>query len=146
MRQRIFIAFILVAALAMPLAAFAQQGKGPRARIGDRLQGTHWKVDTIDGQAVADPSTMTVVFASEGDEVSGVAGCNEYVGPFASRGDKVTMGILRVTRAECPPEQAAMQKALIDMLHAAYQASVEDGVLTFVSRQGARSTLEPLAW
>ena len=146
MRQRIFVAFILVAALAMPLAAFAQQGKGPRARIGDRLQGTHWKVDTIDGQAVADPAAMTVMFASEGDEVSGVAGCNKYVGPFASRGDKVTMGILRVTRAECPPEQAAMQKALIDMLHAAYLASVADGVLTLVSRRGARNTLKPLAW
>jgi heat shock protein HslJ len=146
MRQWVLAASILVAALAMPLAALAQQGKGPRPRIGDRLQGTHWKVDTIDGQAVTDPSVMTVVFASEGDEVSGVAGCNKYVGPFASRGDKVTMGILRVTRAECPPEQAAMQKALIEMLHSAYQASVDGGVLTFVSRQGTRSTLEPLAW
>src|SRR5689334_11145589 len=119
MRQPIFAASILVAALAIPLAALAQQGKGPRERIGDRLQGTHWKVDTIEGQAVADPSAMTVVFASEGDEVSGVAGCNKYVGPFASRGDKVTMGILRVTSAECSAEQAAMQKALIDMLHGA---------------------------
>jgi heat shock protein HslJ len=146
MRQRIFAASILIAALAVPLAASGQQGKGPRPRIGDRLQGTHWKVDTIDGQRVADPSQMTVVFAPEGDQVSGTAGCNKYVGPFASRGDKVTMGILRVTRMECSPEQAAMQKALIDMLHAAYQASVVDGVLTFVSRQGVRSTLEPLAW
>ncbi|MGD9510022.1 MAG: META domain-containing protein [Geminicoccaceae bacterium] len=146
MRQRIFAASILIAALAVPLAASGQQGKGPRPRIGDRLAGTHWKVDTVDGRPVADPSAMTVIFAPEGDQVSGTAGCNKYIGPFASRGDKVTMGILRVTRVECSPEQAAMQKALIDMLHAAYQASVVDGVLTFVSRQGARSTLEPLAW
>lgn len=146
MRQRMFAASILVAALAVPLAAMGQQGKGPRPRIGDRLQGTHWKVASIDGQPAANPALMTVVFAPEGDEVSGIAGCNKYVGPFASRGDKVTMGILRVTRAECPADQAAMQKALVDMLHAAYQASVEDGVLTFVSRKGARSTLKPLAW
>ncbi|MFO1046823.1 MAG: META domain-containing protein [Geminicoccaceae bacterium] len=146
MRQRTFAASILVAMLSVPLAAMGQQGKGPRERIGDRLQGTHWKVATIDGRPAADPSLMTVVFAPEGDEVSGIAGCNKYVGPFASRGDKVTMGILRVTRGDCPADQAAMQKALIDMLHAAYQASVADGVLTLVSRKGSSSTLEPLAW
>ena len=146
MWHRTFAASILIAVLAAPLPAPAQQGKGPRERIGDRLQGTSWKVDTIDGKAVADPSQMTVKFAPEGDQVSGTAGCNQYVGPFASRGDKVTMGILRQTLAPCTPEQTAMQKALIDMLHAAYQASVADGVLTLVSRQGVRSTLEPLGW
>ena len=69
MRQRIFAASILIAALAVPLAASGQQGKGPRPRIGDRLAGTHWKVDSIDGQRVVDPSQMTVLFAPEGDQV-----------------------------------------------------------------------------
>ena len=90
-------------------------------------------------------SMAAIVFTvTKDDTTTGATRCLKRMGLL--RGDKVTMGILRVTRAECPPEQAAMQKALIDMLHAAYLASVADGVLTLVSRQGARSTLEPLAW
>ena len=52
MRHRTFAASILIALLAAPWPAPAQQGKGPRVRIGERLQGTSWKVDTIDGKAV----------------------------------------------------------------------------------------------
>ena len=122
----------------------AQQARGGNSRIGDELKGTRWQAETVDGVPVADPAHMTVEFAASGDQVRGQAGCNEFVGPFASRGDKVTMGILRQTLTQCPPEQAAAQKTLIDMLHAAYQGDVEGNVLTFVSRQGGTITFVPL--
>ena len=64
---------------------------------------------------------MTIDFLRGGDQVRGQAGCNRFVGPFASRGDKVTMGIPRQSRAECSPEEAEMQKSFIDMLHAAWR-------------------------
>ena len=86
---------------------------------------------------------MTIDFLKPGDQVRGQAGCNRFVGPFASRGDKVTMGILRQSRNACPPEQAAMQQTFIDMLHAAWRAELNGNTLTFYGRQGEQITLTP---
>jgi heat shock protein HslJ len=133
-------AVVAVLALLAATPAVAQTRAGPPPRIGDELEGTSWQAKSLNGQAVADPSAMTIDFLPGGDQVRGQAGCNRFVGPFASRADKVTMGILRQSRTKCPPELAAVQKALIDMLHAAWQAKIEDGVLTFTSRQGEQIT------
>jgi heat shock protein HslJ len=124
-------------------AAVAQTTQGIRLHLGDELAGTSWQAETIDGKPVADPSAMTIDFLKGGDQVRGQAGCNRFVGPFASRGDKVTMGILRQSRDTCPPEQAAMQQAFIDMLHAAYRTELSVGSLTFYGRQGQAITLTP---
>src|SRR5262245_2437907 len=117
---------VLAAAMAMAQSVEAQQARG--GPIGDELKGTRWQAETVDGAPVANPAWMLVEFTASGDQVRGRAGCNQFVGPFASRGDKVTMGIMRQTLAECSPEQAAAQKTLIDMLHAAYQGIVEGNV------------------
>jgi heat shock protein HslJ len=126
---------LLVAALwAAPLAA--QNRGGPPERVGDKLENTRWQAESIDGSPVADPSAMTIDFLPGGEQVRGQAGCNRFVGPFASRADKVTLGILRQSREECAPALAAAQKQLIEMLHDAYRAELADGVLTLYSRRG----------
>jgi heat shock protein HslJ len=134
----------VVVSLAVATAAMAQSSRPNPARVGDELEGTSWQAVSIDGKPVADPSAMTIDFLKSGDQVRGQAGCNRFVGPFASRGDKVTMGILRQSRSECPPDQALAQQAFIDMLHAAYRTEVNGRTLTFYSRQGQQITLEPL--
>ena len=129
----------------MLLPAAAQAGAGvPPPRIGDELKGTSWQAKSVNGRTVADPATMTIEFLPGGDQVRGQAGCNRYVGPFASRADKVTLGILPQSRTRCPPEQAAAQKELIDLLHAAWQATIANGTLTFTSRQGEQISFVPL--
>ncbi len=134
---------LLVALLLAP-GAGAQSTRPNPARVGEELAGTSWRAVSIDGRPVADPSEMTIDFLKSGDQVRGQAGCNRFVGPFASRGDKVTMGILRQSRADCPADQAQAQQAFIDLLHAAYRTEVDGRTLTFYSRQGQQITLEPL--
>ena len=143
MRTAVVGVLVLSALVSWSVETVAQSTRGTTPRVGDELEGTSWQAATIDGQAVADPSAMTIDFLKGGDQVRGQAGCNRFVGPFASRGDKVTMGILRQSRDACPPEQAAMQQAFIDMLHAAYRTEVTVGTLTFYSRQGQEITLTP---
>ena len=78
---------------------------------------------------------MTLDFLP-GDQVRGQAGCNRYVGPFASRGDRVTLGILRQSKEECSPAETAIQKQLIDHLHGAARGEIVDGELIFYGRHG----------
>lgn len=134
--------FLLVFALGSS-PVVAQSGKGSTPRVGDELEGTSWQAESIDGRPVADPAAMTIDFLKGGDQVRGQAGCNRFVGPFASRGDKVTMGILRQSRNTCPPAQAAIQQSFVDMLHAAWRTELSGSTLTFYSHQGQQITLTP---
>ena len=143
MRRAVVGAFFLFAFVLGPAPCGAQSGKGSTSRVGDELAGTSWQAESIDGKPVSDPAAMAIDFLKGGDQVRGQAGCNRFAGPFASRGDKVTIGILRQSRAQCPPEQAAMQQAFIDMLHAAWRTEVSVDTLTFYGRQGQQITLTP---
>jgi heat shock protein HslJ len=134
---------VLAILIGLPTSAAAQRPSVHSWRIGDDLRGTFWQARTINGMPVAEPDLMTIEFLQAGDQVRGQAGCNRFVGPFASRADKINLGILRQSRADCPADQAAMQKAFVDMLHAAYIAEINGRVLTLTSRQGATLTLTP---
>lgn len=135
------LSLLVLALLSLPVAA--QTRSVHSWRIGDDLEGTSWQAETIGGQPVSDPAAMTIEFLEAGDQVRGQAGCNRFVGPFASRADKVTLGILRQSRDTCTPDQAAMQRAFVAMLHAAYIAEIDGRILTFTSRQGETLTLTP---
>jgi heat shock protein HslJ len=144
MRIAVIGVFVSLVVALSATAAVAQSSRPNPSRVGDELEGTSWQAVAIDGKAVADPAAMTIEFLKGGDQVRGQAGCNRFVGPFASRGDKVTMGILRQSRSDCPPDQAQAQQAFIAMLHAAYRTEIDGRTLTFYSRQGQQITLEPL--
>ncbi len=143
MRLACLSALVLGIVLADASCAVAQSPpKAPPPRIGDKLVGTKWQAQSIDGQAVADPSAMTIDFL-QGDHVRGQAGCNRFVGPFASRGDRITLGILRQSRLQCEPAQAAEQKRLIDLLHDATLAALVEGKLVLTGRHGEEIRFVP---
>jgi heat shock protein HslJ len=123
----------------------AKRPAGPPPRIGDELVGTKWQAQSIDGQPVPDPALMTIDFLPGGDQVRGQAGCNRFVGPFASRADKVTLGILRQSRLPCGAAETAQQQQLIDMLHRAWRAELGDDVLVLYDRQGQEIRFVPRA-
>ena len=143
MRRAVVGAFFLFAFVLGAAPCNAQSGTPSKVRVGEELEGTSWQAESIDGKPVSDPAAMVIEFLKGGDQVRGQAGCNRFVGPFASRGDKVTIGILRQSRDKCAPEQAAMQQAFIDMLHAAWRTEVSVDTLTFYGRQGQQITLTP---
>ena len=92
---------------------------------------------------VADPSALTLEFLASGDAVRGQAGCNSFIGPFASRGDKVTIGLLQQSRLKCPPEQAALQREFIQVLHKSWSTELTTDTLTFRGRNGGEVVLAP---
>jgi heat shock protein HslJ len=145
---------LLCAALLLPGAVPAlgqQQAPAPPAdakpvqpppRIGDDLVGTRWQAETLEGQPVLDPASATIDFL-RGDHVRGQAGCNRFVGPFASRAKRVTIGIVRQSRLKCPGEQAALQRRMVNTLHLAERAELGEGTLTLYGPKGERSRFVP---
>ena len=107
---------VLLLAVAHAPSAQAQQTRD-RWRIGDDLVGTRWQARSIKGVPVADPSRATLEFLP-GDHVRGQAGCNRYVGPFATRSDRITLGPLRLSRLDCD-DQTSLAKELITELQRA---------------------------
>jgi heat shock protein HslJ len=131
-----FCLFLLL--LAVPVLAQEQPAPdAPRWRIGDDLVGTSWRAETIRGEPVADPSTATIDFLP-GDHVRGQVACNRYVGPFASRADRVTFGPLRVSRLKCG-SAAPLQMTFLDMLQRASRAVLVEDRLELQPVQGPSS-------
>jgi len=127
-------------AVAAPLpAAQAQQAGGGAARwrVGDELVGTRWRAQTIKGVPVADPSQATIEFLP-GDHVRGQAACNRYVGPFATRGDRITLGPLRVSRLDCG-DRTPLLEALITELRRANRVVLSPGRLELQPSRGPAS-------
>ena len=109
----------------------------PRWRVGDELVGTSWRAETIRGEPVPDPQAATIDFLP-GDHVRGQAGCNRYVGPFATRSDRITIGPLRVSRLKCG-EGTRLQQAFIDMLHRASRVVLAEDRLELQPTEGPAS-------
>ena len=142
----LLLTFLLLAACSA--GAQTQQSRkarpdGPPPRIGDELDGTSWQAVSLDGTSVANPARMTLDFLPGGDGISGQAGCNKYEGPFASRADKVTMGLLRVSRLPCPEPEAVQEQALIDALEHAWRAELGPDTLMLYDRQGREARFVP---
>jgi heat shock protein HslJ len=128
----------------VPPEAPPDEGKPvqPPPRVGDELVGTRWQAETLAGAPVPDPALVTIDFLP-GDHVRGQAGCNRFVGPFASRARRVTIGWLRQSRLKCPPEEAALQRRVIATLHVAERAELGEDTLTLYGPAGEASRFVP---
>lgn len=123
--MRLSFCLTLILLLAMPVLAQDQPPpQAPRWRIGDDLIGTSWRAETIRGEPVEDPTKATIDFLP-GDHVRGQVACNRYVGPFASRADRITFGPLRISRLKCG-SGTPLQVTFIDMLHRASRVVLDD--------------------
>jgi heat shock protein HslJ len=114
----------------------------PPPRVGDELVGTRWQAETLAGAPVPDPAQVTIDFLP-GDHVRGQAGCNRFVGPFATRARHITIGFLRQSRLKCPPEQAALQRRVVATLHEVEHAELREDSLTLLGPDGEASRFVP---
>jgi heat shock protein HslJ len=114
----------------------------PPPRVGDELVGTRWQAETLAGAPVPDPALVTIDFLP-GDHVRGQAGCNRFVGPFASRARHITIGWLRQSRLKCPPEEAALQRRVVATLHEVERAELGEDTLTLYGPDGEESRFVP---
>jgi heat shock protein HslJ len=81
------------------------------------LEGTTWRLTSIDGAPALAGVRVTAVFASNDDRVAGSAGCNQYFGRAAVQGERIEVGGLAATKMFCPtdgvmPQEAAYLSAL----------------------------------
>lgn len=87
--------------------------------------GDTWQVETIDGEPIADHSTVTITF-SEDNRVTGNATCNRYAGEVTVEGDRIRLGPMIATRMACLDDRLnAQELRFLDLL-----GSVEGIALT----------------
>jgi heat shock protein HslJ len=134
MRARLPLLAALLA-LTVSVPASAQPARTPTWRIGDDLAGTRWRAESIKGVPVADPSEATLEFIP-GDHVRGQAACNRFVGPYASRSDRINLGPLRVSRLDCGDDGEALQNALIVELRRANRVVLTKDRLELLPSRG----------
>lgn len=113
-------------------------------RIGAALVGTRWAAEILAGEPVANPAEATIDFL-RGDHVRGQVGCNRFVGPFATRDDKIVFGPLRTTRTPCPAASAAQAERFLRVLQRGGRVGLADDALTITPSSGAASRFVPRA-
>ena len=110
--------------------------KGP-PRIGDELALTSWRAETLGGRPVIAGSALTIEFLEDGF-VRGDTGCNRFVGPFATRADRVTLGPVSTTRNDCATASLGRQEqGYIDALEHAERMQLQaEGTVLLVFSNG----------
>jgi heat shock protein HslJ len=84
-------------------------------RIGTDLARTRWRTDSIAGTPAVRGTALTIEFLEDG-YARGEAGCNRYVGPYATRANNVVLGPFSLTKRECPAALANQEQRYITAL------------------------------
>lgn len=109
------------------------------------LEGTAWTLTETDEGPVGLERPPTLAFGPEG-EVSGLAGCNRYLGRAIIGEGTISIGPLALTRMLCPPALAAVERTVCAALESAsawtrrddeLELSGEDGVMRLVFRRAS---------
>jgi len=99
----------LVLLLKLDAGSMTLAGSSPTA-----LAGTSWSVTGINNgkQAVVSViigTTVTLNFGADG-QVTGLAGCNNYFGPYGTSGEQIKIGPLGATRKMCVRPEGIMEQ------------------------------------
>jgi heat shock protein HslJ len=107
------------------------------------LAGTAWRVSAYNNgrQAVTSVragTSLTLAFGSDG-RVSGSAGCNNYTGPYALTGERLTIGPVAATRRMCvePPGVMDQEQQFLEALSTIATARFEGGRVELRTATGA---------
>ncbi len=116
-------------------------GCGGRVLPPEQLDGTSWRVISIDGAVpVAGRPTE---FTFEGGRISGSAGCNRLSGSFASDGTRLTVGSVAATRMACEPALMAQEARVLALLRQSLGISFDGrGRMVLSGGGGAGMVLE----
>jgi heat shock protein HslJ len=78
-------------------------------------------------ESLPDGAAVTLVIDTENGQVSGGAGCNQYVGKFTQEGDTLKIGPLAMTKKYCPVPEGlmALESAYAQALESATRSEVD---------------------
>ena len=115
-------------------------GCGGRVLPPEQLDGTNWRVISIDGAPPV--AGRPAEFAFEGGRISGRAGCNRLSGSFASDGTRLTVGSVAATRMACEPALMAQEARVLVLLRQSLGISFDGRGRMVLSAGGATMVLE----
>lgn len=117
-------------------------GCGGRVLPPTHLDGTSWRIISIDGQPLVAGRTAAEL-RFEGNRVSGGVGCNSLTGTFASDGTRLTISQLASTRMACEPALMALESRLVVLLGQSLALRVEGrGRMILTGNDNAQIVLE----
>jgi heat shock protein HslJ len=107
------------------------------------LEGTAWRLLSLNGRSPIEGSTITIAFA-EG-KVQGNAGCRSYRGSYEASGDDIGFPFLEMTELTCPKPEAwlAQEGEYTDSLGLATDYRLGEGQLEIFTASGADETSLP---
>jgi len=103
---------------------------------GGEIEGRSWVVQemTIDGASVSPIELATPVANFVDGTISGIAGCNNYSGPYTIDGGSITIGPLASTLKFCGETDGVMDQEVtyLTLLQSAESFSVSGDTLTLL--------------
>jgi len=118
-------------------------GCGGRVLPPAALNGTHWRIVSMDGQAV--PADRPAELQFDNNRVSGTIGCNRLMGSFTSDGVRLTVSQLASTMMACPDATMQRETRLRTLLGQSLAIRFNDrGRLELTGNDHAMLLLEPI--
>jgi heat shock protein HslJ len=107
----------LVSAACTGIPNVATSTSSSSASAPTSLEGRTWRLVSIDGHPALAGVRVTAIFEREADRVAGSAGCNQYFGSAAVKGDRLEVGGLGSTKMFCTTDGVMPQEgAYLDAL------------------------------
>lgn len=149
MKNRMMATMLVI--LALMLGACGPTGNGPEEPV--RLDGTRWVLQTMDGEAPLDGTTIIAEFAD--GEIRGSSGCNSYFGSYTLEGNNIEFGMIGMTEMACMEPEGIMEqesayletlRSVAEVRHAGDQLEMMDDsgdvVLRFTRQQEPEAPVE----
>lgn len=121
------VAFLVVAALGLAGCVGLLPGSG--------LDGSEWRVTSIDGAAPVAGSEPTIRF--EDDQLSGTTGCNSFGGGYTLTGDQLRIDAMYQTEMACDGALGEQEAAMMGVLQTAERLNVAGDVMTISGPDGS---------
>jgi heat shock protein HslJ len=122
------------------IAALVVVGAAPAAAGPDAaLMGTYWRAAAIDGSPVApqpQPREAHLVFAAQGNRVSGSTGCNRVAGTFTQTADGLRFSQMATTKMACPGPLDVQERGFLAALNATVAAHISGSTLELKDAAG----------
>lgn len=142
----------IATALALSLAVSAGCGRGergeeppapaagdvappadPAAENGDALQGTRWRVISVDGAALPEGRSPATIEFTEPGRIAGQAPCNRFMASYDLEGDGFRVGQAASTMMACEPALLEAEQAFLDLLGQVQRRFVTGDALQLVT-------------
>jgi heat shock protein HslJ len=100
----------------------------------DELVNSRWTIEEIDGRPVGE-GDYRVDFGS--GQLTGVAGCNRFSGPYSRSGDTLAAGPLAATRMTCPEPRMEHERRVLQLLSAPLRLGFDEAGGLLLAGEGS---------